>query len=94
LAPELRQLVREELESREFMPVIRRIVGVTSFATPCTWRVQTDRGDTDFVLRGEEDLRRIGQASLLVADNHGIQFLIRDMAALDKHSRKILDRFL
>lgn len=90
----VRQLVAEELEGREFMPEIQSISHVTSFATPCTWRVATDRGETDFVLRGEEDIRRIGQNTLLVADNHGIHFLIRDMFALDKHSRKILDRFL
>jgi hypothetical protein len=90
----VRQLVAEELEGREFMPEIQSISHVTSFATPCTWHVATDRGETDFVLRGEEDIRRIGQNTLLVADNHGIHFLIRDMLALDKHSRKILDRFL
>jgi hypothetical protein len=90
----VRQLVEEELEGREFMPEIRSIVHVTSFATPCTWHVETDRGATNFVLRGEEDIRHIGQNTLMVADNHGIHFLIRDMFALDKHSRKILDRFL
>lgn len=90
----VRILIEEELAGREFMPEIRSILDVTSFATPCTWHVATDRGDTDFVLRGEEDIRRIGPASLLVSDSHGIHFLIRDMTALDKHSRKILDRFL
>ncbi|HTD03919.1 DUF1854 domain-containing protein [Undibacterium sp.] len=89
-----RVLLDEELEGREFMPEIQRIVSVTSFATPCTWQVETDRGDTEFVLKGDEDIRRIGAASLLVADNHGIHFLIRDMFEIDKHSRKILDRFL
>lgn len=88
------QLVHDELEGREFMPEILRIVGVTSFATPCTWTVATDRGHTEFLLKGEEDIRRIGATSLLVADNHGIHFLIRDMFTIDKHSRKILDRFL
>ncbi|PWF47984.1 cyanophycin metabolism-associated DUF1854 family protein [Massilia glaciei] len=87
-------LVRDELEGREFMPEISRILAVSSYATPCTWRVSTDRGETEFVLKGEEDIRRIGEHSLLVADNHGIHFLIRDMFAIDKHSRKILDRFL
>ena len=88
-------LIRTELGSREFMPVISTIVSVTSFSTPCTWAVETDRGDTEFVLRGDEDIRRIGTAgSLLVTDSHGIQFLIRDHLALDAHSRKILDRFL
>jgi hypothetical protein len=90
----IRTLVRDELEGREFMPEILHITGVSSYATPCTWRVQTDRGETEFVLKGEEDIRRIGEASLLVADNHGIHFLVRDLFGIDKHSRKILDRFL
>ena len=94
LPDDIRQLVHDELEGREFMPEILRIVDVTSFATPCTWTVATDRGDTEFLLKGEEDIRRIGATSLLVADNHGIHFLIRDMFTIDKHSRKILDRFL
>ena len=94
LPPETAALVREELAGREFMPEISRIVDVTSFATPCTWTVETNRGPTEFVLRGEEDIRRIGTESLLVSDTHGIQFLIRNQYGLDKHSKKILDRFL
>lgn len=88
------QLIAEELASREFLPEIRRIRHVSSFATPSTWQVDTDRGDTEFVLKGEEDIRRLGAYSLLIADSHGIQFLIRDLQTLDKASRKILDRFL
>jgi hypothetical protein len=94
LPAEIRALVTEELEGREFMPEILSIKGVSSFATPCTWTVRTDRGDTEFVLKGEEDIRRLGAFSLLVADSHGIHFLIRDMFGIDKGSRKILDRFL
>ena len=88
-------LIRAELTTREFMPVVARIVSVSSYSTPCTWTVQTDRGDTEFVLRGDEDIRRIGKEnSLLIADAHGIQYLVRDQFALDAHSKKILDRFL
>nr|WP_315402231.1 DUF1854 domain-containing protein [uncultured Duganella sp.] len=87
-------LVREELAGREFMPEIRRIVDVSGFATPCTWTVETDRGDTDFVLRGEEDIRRLTVDTLLISDIHGIHYLIRDVRELDKHGKKILDRFL
>jgi len=94
VSPEVRALVTEELEGREFMPEILSIKGVSSFATPSTWTVKTDRGDTEFVLKGEEDIRRLGAYSLLIADSHGIHFLIRDMFAIDKGSRKILDRFL
>jgi hypothetical protein len=94
VAPEVRALVTEELDGREFMPEILSIRDVSSFATPSTWTVKTDRGDTEFVLKGEEDIRRLGAYSLLIADSHGIHFLIRDMFAIDKGSRKILDRFL
>ncbi len=90
----IRELVQDELEGREFMPTILRVKSVSSFATPCTWYVDTDRGATEFTLKGEEDIRRIGATSLLVADNHGINFLIRDMYTIDKTTRKILDRFL
>ncbi|MCK6405607.1 MAG: DUF1854 domain-containing protein [Rhodocyclaceae bacterium] len=87
-------LIREELESREFVPLVRRIRGVSSFACPSTWDVDTDRGDAQLVLKGEEDIRRLGRDKLLIADAHGIQYLIRDLTALDRGSRKILDRFL
>ena len=89
-----RSLLQEELEGREFMPEILDIVSVTSFSTPCTWSVKTDRGDTQFVLRGDEDIRRVGPTVLLVTDSHGIQFKIRDLLLLSKESRKIMDRFL
>lgn len=94
LPPDLRLLLEDELRGREFMPEISAIRSVSSYATPSTWQVSTDRGDTSFVLRGEEDIRRIGQDTLLIADSHGIHFLLRSMAGLDQHSRKILDRFL
>lgn len=94
LSPEMAEVVREELAGREFMPEIKRIIDVGSYACPSTWTVETDRGETSFVLRGEEDLRRIGSVSLLVSDSHGIHFLVRDQYALEKHSKKILDRFL
>ena len=90
----IRELVQDELEGREFMPEILTVARVSSFATPCTWYVRTDRGDTEFTLKGEEDIRRIGAASLLITDNHGINFLIRDMYTIDKGTRRILDRFL
>lgn len=90
-----RVLIEDELAGREFMPVIQNIESVTSFSTPCTWSVATDRGRTQFVLRGDEDIRRIGaDGALLVADIHGIQYLIRNQFALDATSKRILDRFL
>jgi hypothetical protein len=94
LPEETRRLVIEELAGRDFMPEIRRVLEVSGYATPCTWRIETDRGETEFVLKAEEDIRRLGMPSLLIVDSRGIQFLIRNPAALDETSRKILAHFL
>lgn len=94
LAPATSRLIEEELEGREFMPEIRRLRTVSGYDMPCTWRVETDRGDTALVLKAEEDIRRLSGPALLIVDSRGIQFLIRNPASLDPNSRKILDRFL
>ena len=94
LAADQRALVDEELASREFTPCIRRLRSVSTFSTPSLWSVDTDLGATGFVLKGEEDIRRIGRTMLLIADGHGLQFLVPDLGALDRHSRRLLERFL
>ena len=90
----LRTLIEGELAGREFMPVIKQIESVSSYATPSTWQIVTDHGDTALVLKGEEDIRRLAPPALLITDSNGINYLIHDRYALDKTSRKILDRFL
>ena len=94
LDAERRTLLEEDLASREFVPEIHAIRAVSSFATPSAWKIETDRGPTTLVLKGEEDIRRLARTSLLIADRHGIQYLVRDIGALDRASRKLLDRFL
>ncbi len=89
-----RRLVEEELGSREFVPEIRAIYAISSSATPSTWQVDTDRGPFALVLKGEEDIRRLSQTMLMIADNNGIHFLVRDLTKLDRNSRKLLDCFL
>lgn len=94
LSGNTRQLVEEELASREFIPEIKQLLQVSTFATPSIWTVETDRGHTSFILKGEDDIRRLNHDSLLIADSNSIHFLIRDIQQLNKHSRKLLDRFL
>jgi len=89
-----RDLIAGALARREFMPVLQRLVSVSSFAAPSTWTVETDRGATRFVLKGEEHIRRLGAGLLIVSDAHGVQYLIRNLDAMDPGSRKLLDRFL
>ena len=94
LPPAIGQLIEADLASREFVPEIERIEAVSSFACPSTWKLLTNRGKAELILKGEEDIRRLSQTRLLIADAHGIQFLIRDLSTLDRQSKKLLDRFL
>jgi hypothetical protein len=89
-----RTLIEEDLRHREFTPVIRRQRSVSTFSTPSTWDVETDRGDTRLVLEVEENIRRLGGGRLLIGDARGVHFLVPDRFALDKGSRRLLERFL
>ena len=93
-AQHLRLAFEEALREREFLPEIRQLKAVSSFATPSTWTVLTDRGETRFMLKGEEDIRRLTGSLLLINDADGVQYLIRDVSQLDRASRKLLDRFM
>ena len=95
LQPEHRQLIEQDLAVREFVPTIERILKVSSYSTPSTWDLQTDRGLTQMVLKAEEDIRKLaGRTRLLIAGQDGVQYRIPDSNQLDKHSRKLLERFL
>ena len=94
LPPTMRTLIEEELALRDFVPEISRLQSVSTFGTPSVWTVETDRGVTSFILKGEEDIRRLGRNALLIAGSEGVQYSVRDMTALDRASRKLLERFL
>jgi hypothetical protein len=89
-----RALVEEDLSARDFRPVIAQIVAVSTFATPTEWTVQTDRGLVAFTLKAEEDIRRLDGARLLVTSADGLAYEIKDRWALDRSSRRFLERFL
>ena len=90
----VRQLLLAELAAREFHPTLKRLIAVNTFATPSTWRIETDRGEIDFVLKSEEDIRRLEEGRLLITSNHGVQLQVPDRWALDKQSNRLLERFL
>lgn len=90
-----RAAVTQAMSEREFSPVVLRIREVSTFSTPSTWQVDTDRGPTELVLKVEEDIRRLpGQRRLLITSAHGVVFDIPDRNQLDRLSRRYLERFL
>jgi hypothetical protein len=90
----LRKTLEEELASREFTPVIRRIVDIAGENLPTEWKVETDRGPTRFTLDDEDNIRKLDSGRLMISDAQGTRYLINDSAALDLASRRYLERFL
>jgi Domain of unknown function (DUF1854) len=94
LATDSRIVLQEELARREFLPVISRIVSVSGNSEPCEWVVETDRGRTSFVLESEENVRRLERNKVAIKDSHGIRYLVKDVDALDKKSRRIIEWYV
>ncbi len=94
LPPETQELLEEELEQREFLPIIRCIERVSAHEAPSEWRVLTDRGETTFFVNHEDDVHRLGTHAAVIIDAHGIRYLIPDLRLLDSSSRRILDRYV
>lgn len=88
------ELINQALTAADFMPRISRLLRVSSFACPSTWQVQTNRGDTELVLKGEEFIRRLHGTRLMITDQHNLNFIIDDYTTLPRADRKLLDRFL
>ena len=93
LQPQVRELLEEELARREFVPAITRIQRVTG-TDPSQWDVETDRGSTKFLLKSDDDIRKLSASDVLIVDAYGIRYLVRDFRRLDSHSRRLLERYL
>jgi hypothetical protein len=90
----LRRTIEDELALREFIPVIERIVRVSTDSFPSDWDVMTDRGPTRFTVENEEDLRRLGPARVMITDARRLRYQVLDVGKLDSYSRRMLERFL
>ena len=91
---ETRALVEEQLATREFIPVIQRIIGHPPQSEPSTWNVETDRGLTSFDVESEDSIHRSEPRQVSIIDTRGIRYVIPDTKKLDSHSRRVLERFL
>ena len=88
-----RRVVAQQLATRIFNPVIRRVVahkhefGITSITA------ETDRGPVTFQVRGRDDVRTLSATRALFRDADGNVYELPDLAALDPASRKHLEHY-
>lgn len=94
LPRDMAQLIREDLQAREFVPIIKRVQSVSVAVDPSDWHVETDRGETRFTLTDEDDIHRLGSSRVLIIDDYGIRYLIPDVRKMDASSRRILSHYI
>ncbi|MCU0711043.1 MAG: DUF1854 domain-containing protein [Pirellula sp.] len=94
LEPDQRTTLEQELEKREFVPIVKRIVWVSGNSEPCEWKVETDRGSTSFILNDEKDVRRLSDQGVLVVDSFGIRYMIPNRNQLDSYSRRVVEWYV
>jgi hypothetical protein len=83
-------VIRDEIASREFVSVVRRIHRTSSTTLPARWDLETDRGPITATLRDEDAFRNLPGGELLITDAGGTRFLVPRIDALDRPSRAIL----
>jgi hypothetical protein len=91
--PVVRAVIEDVLAAREFVPVIERIDAISE-GRPAEWSVLTDRGRCRFEVAHPDDIARQPDGGLSITDTSGIRYRVSDPAALDPHSRRLLDRLL
>ncbi|MCS7273402.1 MAG: DUF1854 domain-containing protein [Fimbriimonadales bacterium] len=87
-----RRLVEEELERRYFTPVIEKIYALEEEYGQHRWEVETDRGRRVFyVSNWRENIHELSPARYLIVAVDGSRYEIRDLNALDRRSRALLE---
>src|SRR5438034_1106543 len=85
---------RAELAGREFLPTVQRIKHISGTSEPCEWQVETDRGPTRFVLKSEDDVRRVAPHRAIITDADGVRYLVSDSRRLDAFSQRMMERYV
>jgi hypothetical protein len=94
---ESRELVLQQADEAYFMPRILRIGRIDEKPGMgiARWEVETDRGWNSFeMVSRSESVWYVGRNRLVIRDADGNRYLIEDLNALDKRSRRLADLYL
>jgi len=91
LAPEDRLLVEGELGMRYITSVIHRVITLRREGGTLYWETETDHGLREFVvLSSDQNIRWLGERSLLLIDVDGNRLSVPDISELDRASARML----
>ncbi len=91
-----RQAVAAELGLHYFVPQVTRIHSIKEELGFLYWRVETDKGPQEFVMRNSiiHNTRRVSPMHWLIIDVNDARHEIPDVGQLDTRSQRLLEEFL
>jgi hypothetical protein len=92
--PDLRARIEEELHDKVFTPRILRILDKKDEFGVVSLTADTDRGRVTFQVRSRDDIHHLAASHLLFRDADGNAYEVRDIAALDRPSRRFLREYV
>ena len=93
-SPEIQEHLKKELTYRDFVPQISKVLSVSGTSEPCEWHVQTNHGPTRFVLKSEDDIRRLSNHEVLIVDANGGRYRVDDTRKLDSRSLRYIEWYV
>ena len=93
-SPEIQEYLLNELTYRDFVPRISKVISVSGTSEPCEWLVQTNHGLTRFVLKSEDDIRRLSVHEVLIVDANGGRYRVDDTRKLDTRSLRFIEWYV
>lgn len=95
LPPDSQKVVKEELERRYLVPVVKRIIGIKERMGMLMWEVETERGYRRFLTRAsQEGIEQPEPHRCVLVDLDGNRYYIPDITALDPISFSLLKKWL
>ncbi|MCS7265421.1 MAG: DUF1854 domain-containing protein [Armatimonadetes bacterium] len=89
------KVVKEELERRYLVPIVKRIISIKERTGMLLWEVETDRGYRRFLNRAsQESVEQPEPKRLVLVDLDGNRYYIPDITALDPISFSLLKKWL
>lgn len=95
LPPESKKVVKEELERRYLIPVVKRIISIKERMGILMWEVESERGYRRFLTRAsQEGIEQPEPHRCVLVDLDGNRYYIPDITALDPISFSLLKKWL
>ena len=91
LSEPVRQQIEQTLTGAVFIPRITRVDEVDVRFGHQQWKVQTDRGPTEFRVQEREDIRFLQDGRFSLKDADGNVYELPPLTELDEHSRRAVE---